>query len=109
MVQAAVAEKQAAAKAVAPSVRIVGQGTMTPERGGYPFVLVSSASEPSRVHRVVYLYEGVTRVLCDCTAASYGRSCKHALVALEFLHEFERKQRDTAPVRRSNKPFSLMK
>lgn len=94
----------------ATEVQIVGQGTLAVN--GLPFLLVSSGSEPGRVHVVAYAYQGVylgSRIHCDCVAASWGKSCRHVLVAREWLAEFERKQRDTAPLRRSNEPFSLMK
>lgn len=87
--------------------RILGQGTLA--TSGLPFVLVSSSSEPGRVHVVAYAYEGVSRIICDCRAASFGRTCKHVLVALEWLAAYERKQRDEAPLRRSNAPFSIWK
>ena len=75
------------APAVAPMVRVVGQGTLL--EGGLPFLLVSSASELGRAHVVVYRYEGCfvgSRAQCDCMAAQFGKACKHVLVAREWLH-----------------------
>ena len=103
-----VAASSTAKRETAAPVKIVGQGTLAGQHG-LPFVLVSSSSEFGRVHVVCYCYEGVSRVQCDCMAAQYGKSCKHALLAQEWLCEFARKKRDCAPLRRNQKPFSLMK
>jgi hypothetical protein len=70
----------------APAVRVIGQGTL--EGSGYPFLLVTSASELGRCHVVSYSYEGAfvgSRAVCDCIAAQYGKSCKHVLVARAWL------------------------
>lgn len=70
----------------APAVRVIGQGTLS--GSGYPFLLVSSASEFGRVHVCAYAYEGAfvgSRMTCDCVAAQYGKSCKHVLVARAWL------------------------
>lgn len=73
----------------APAVmRIVGQGTLAVAQGGLPFVLVSSASEPGRVHVVSYSYEGAyvgARMHCDCVVASYGKHCRHAQLVADWL------------------------
>ena len=67
--------------------RIVGQGTLS-GASGLPFVLVTSSSEPGRVHVVAYSYEGAyvgARMHCDCVAASYGKHCRHAQLVSEWL------------------------
>ncbi len=79
--------QQQAQTADAPMVvRVLGQGTLA--GSGLPFLLVTSGSEPGRVHVVAYAYEGAfvgSRAQCDCIAASYGKSCKHVLVARAWL------------------------
>jgi len=70
----------------APVVKVIGQGTL--EGNGYPFLLVTSASELGRVHVCAYSYEGVevgSRMTCDCMAGQFGKSCKHVLVARAWL------------------------
>lgn len=69
-------------------VRIVRRGTLA--ENGLPFVLVSSSSEPGRVHCVAYAYEDVyvgARIHCDCAAASYGRGCSHVRLVMAWLAE----------------------
>lgn len=80
-------------------VRIVGRGTLA--ENGLPFVLVSSSSEPGRVHCVAYAYEGTyvgARIHCDCLAASYGRGCKHVGLVTAWLAE----QMERAPLSASS-------
>lgn len=116
-----------AAQVVAEEVRIVGRGTMA--GNGLPFLLVSSASEPGRVHCVAYAYEGAyigARIHCDCVAASYGKGCKHVRLVTAWLLEQMANAplssppsapsqpepadaRETAILRRSQEPFQLMK
>ena len=136
-------QKQALAQAanapvVAPTVKVIGQGTLL--ESGLPFLLVTSGSELGRSHVVAYAYEGAfvgSRAQCDCTAAQFGKACRHVLVAREWLAQTTPKIEqgadtvshatcetpaakmakyrqsshpgDTALPRRSNRPFSLMK
>lgn len=75
-------------KAQPEPARIVGQGKLAGAQGGLPFVLVTSASEPGRVHVVSYSYEGAyvgARMHCDCVAASYGKHCRHAQLVADWL------------------------
>jgi hypothetical protein len=133
---AAVVEAQAVnAPAAAPVVKVIGQGTLL--GSGLPFLLVTSGSELGRAHVVAYAYEGAfvgSRAQCDCMAAQFGKSCKHVLVAREWLAATTPKMEqapvaadtvshatpsakyrqsshpgDTALMRRSNRPFSLLK
>ncbi len=117
-------------KAERAELRIVGRGTLA--ESGLPFLHVSSSSEPGRVHCVAYVYEGAyvgSRIHCDCVASSYGRNCKHVRLVVAWLAEQMTSApltvspppttspdppsppdaRDTAILRRSNQPFSLMK
>lgn len=107
--------------------QIVGRGTLA--GNGLPFLLVSSASEPGRVHVVCWAYEGAdicTRVHCDCVAASYGKGCRHVRLVLAWLieqmtfapvreksHEPIEPEpadaKETAILRRNQEPFSLLK
>lgn len=84
----------------APVVKVIGQGTLL--GSGLPFLLVTSGSELGRAHVVAYAYEGAfvgSRCQCDCMAAQFGRTCKHALVAREWLAETTPKlERDVADV-----------
>ncbi len=105
----------------APVVKVIGQGTL--DGSGYPFLLVTSASELGRVHVCAYAYEGVevgSRMTCDCMAGQFGKSCKHVLVARAWLAGFSSVSRHTpnAPVAPDVQPqsqlnrtrgFSLMK
>jgi hypothetical protein len=104
----------------AVELRVIGQGTLA--GNGYPFLLVTSATELGRVHVVSYSYEGAfvgSRAQCDCMAAQYGKSCKHVLVARAYLagaasvSHVERESGshpgDAALPRRSNRAFSLLK
>src|SRR5690348_2101358 len=68
------------------AVQVIGQGTLA--SSGLPFLLVTSATELGRVHVCAYAYEGAfvgSRMTCDCVAASFGKSCKHVLVARAYL------------------------
>ena len=129
----AVVEAQAQnAPVSAPVVKVIGQGTLL--GSGLPFLLVTSGSELGRAHVVAYAYEGVfvgSRCQCDCMAAQFGKSCKHVLVAREWLQaqtvkleqgadvvshappasQYRQSSHpgDTALMRRSNRPFSLLK
>lgn len=104
-----------AAKADAPAVQVIGQGTLS--GNGYPFLLVTSATELGRVHVVSYSYEGAfvgARAQCDCMAAQYGKSCKHVLVARAYLAGAASVRRETAVERpqsqlNNTRAFSLMK
>ena len=81
----------------APVVRVIGQGTFF--ESGLPFLLVTSASELGRAHVVAYAYEGAfvgSRCQCDCTAAQFGKSCRHVLVAREWLATTTAKASKTA-------------
>lgn len=73
------------------AAKIVGQGTLAGANGGLPFVLVTSSSEPGRVHVVSYSYEGAyvgARMHCDCTWYSYhGPSCRHTRVVGDWLEQ----------------------
>ena len=111
-------------------VKIVGRGTLA--SNGLPFLLVSSASEVGRVHCVAYAYEGAyvgARICCDCEAANHGRSCKHVRLVTAWLIEQMTTAplgasvsppsepvepeppdaRDTAVLRRNNRPFTMLK
>lgn len=126
----AVKSAETRTKAEMAELRIVGRGTLA--ESGLPFLLVSSLSEPGRVHCVAYAYEGAyvgSRLHCDCAAASYGRHCKHMRLVMAWLAEqmvsaplavspppstspdtpSRPDARETAILRRSNQPFSLMK
>lgn len=63
-------------------LRVMGKGTWTREQGGQPFLVVGSASEPSRYH-LVTIYPG--RMSCDCHAGRYGRMCSHRALAHEEI------------------------
>lgn len=117
----------------APTVKVIGQGTLA--ASGLPFLLVTSGSELGRSHVVAYAYEGVevgSRAHCDCMASQFGRMCKHVLVAREWLAAQTPKIKsdrvshgtpitpssryrqsnhpgDTAMMARDNRPFSLLK
>lgn len=101
----------AQAKVAAPAeVQIVGRGTLA--LTGLPFLLVSSSSEPGRAHVVCYAYEGAyvgSRIHCDCTAATYGRQCKHVRLVALWLAE----QMAKAPLHETllnrQRPFSMMR
>lgn len=70
----------------APVVQVIGQGTLL--GSGLPFVLVTSGSELGKTYTCIYRYEGVfvgSRMNCSCAAGQWGRSCKHQLVAREWL------------------------
>ena len=70
----------------APVVKVIGQGTLL--GSGLPFLLVTSGSELGKTYTCIYRYEGVfvgSRMNCSCAAGQWGRSCKHQLVAREWL------------------------
>ncbi len=113
---ASAAKAQTAVKAESVEVKVIGQGTLADS--GYPFLLVTSATEFGRVHVVSYSYEGAfvgSRAVCDCMAAQYGKSCKHVLVARAWLAGYGAR---SAPRQKLDQPqsqvnrtrgFSLMK
>ena len=86
--------------------------------------MVSSQSEANRWHPVTQMPNG--QLICDCTAASFNRQCAHVaavrmLLAVEEA-EFQASlpptitpttrtddERATAPLYRSNAPFSIFK
>ena len=84
----------------APVVKVIGQGTLL--GSGMPFLLVTSGSELGKTYTCTYRYEGVfvgSRMNCSCMAGQFGRTCKHALVAREWLAETTPKlERDVADV-----------
>ncbi len=91
-------------------LEVVGHGTR--KRDGAAVYAVPSRKEANRLHLVAV--EG-KRLSCDCAAGQHGRVCAHrATVYLFLLARVERasEQRpahETAPLARSNAPFSVWK
>jgi hypothetical protein len=69
-------------------------------------------SVPSRTQACV-TYQVVERAdghpVCCCTAARYGRHCCHIAAVNEYKWRMAARMRDSAPVHRDNRPFSLFK
>jgi hypothetical protein len=113
--------ERACQRAQAAGLVVVGRGF---RKRDYALVwMVPSQSEANRWHMVTEI-EG--QLECDCHAGQYGRLCIHrAVVYLDLTAEAQtfaaRRQaqaqaetptddaRDTAPLYRSNAPFSLFK
>lgn len=122
------AEAEALARALqrahARGLAVVGKGTC--KDGGAPVYAVTSSSQPGRWHLVMVV--GL-RLVCDCQAGHRGLMCQHrALVRERITAERARiaartaqaavshgtrsapaHPGDTALMRRSNRPFSLLK
>ena len=62
---------------------------MTPLAIGYGAVFAVPSSDGTRSYRValVVTQGNVVRGVCTCSAAAYGRSCRHVDVATEALAE----------------------
>lgn len=102
----------------AAQAEITGSGMLS---NGMSFYLVASATEAGRSH--VVALQG-SRMHCDCTGFGYRGTCRHvkaveAYIAAEqaveraerkaATHAAEAARRDSAMLRRSNQPFSMMR
>src|SRR5260221_12029436 len=86
--------ERALMRAQRAGVRVVGRGTV--RRTGERFYAVRSATEADRWHIVVQR----NGLVCDCTAAQYGRYCMHVAVVraeLERAREIGRKAVASGP------------
>lgn len=101
--------------------RIVGMGNTLATNT--PFFVVTSLSEQARCHILLRL---TRRLECDCLASRHGKVCSHQRLVHDFLVAETRARlpetkiipprlpgdsegRDTALLRRSNRPFHMLK
>jgi hypothetical protein len=90
------------AKTVAPKVTVTGHDTDINGNDVY--------SVPSRSSSDVYMVVvSAGHATCCCKAAYYGRHCAHVAAVNEYRWRLAAKVWDTAPMYRSNAPFSLFK
>lgn len=105
--------ERALARAHRAGLAIAGRGTW--KHDGAAFVAVTSSRDAARVH-LVTIRAG--RLACDCEASQYHpeRICSHRALAHEDLQrQLEARAaavaaaRETAPLYRDNRAFSLFK
>ncbi len=92
-----------------PMPAVIGEGHSLETHT--PFYLVTSRSVPGQLYVV---YQLVTRLQCTCQAGRLDKPCVHRAVVRDFLldrmvGDSPGHPGDTAPLRRSSRPFSLMK
>jgi hypothetical protein len=115
---------RARTRAYAAGIRVVARGTRRADAA--PVLFTTSSEGAARLHAVAATR---TALECDCKAAQNGRYCMHRAVAHDFLvaeravakrkadarHEREAAAarmaavRETAPLARDNRAFSLFK
>jgi hypothetical protein len=109
---------RARTRAYAAGIRVAARGTRRSD--GARVILTTSSEGAARLHCVAVTERALE---CDCKAGQHGRYCMHRAVVRDHLvaerAELNRKlrarparvttaaERDTAPLYRSNKPFSI--
>jgi hypothetical protein len=93
------------AKTTAAKVTVTGHET---DINGIDVYSVPSESTPGTVYQVIVVDN---RTICCCTAASFSRHCKHVAAVDRFRwnEAAATTRRDSAPLYRDNRPFSLFK